>query len=44
MVQFSTRPVKGQQRECSGRIGMQPVVGMVMRNYDRQAGEKVTPE
>ncbi len=26
------------------RFGMQPVVGMVLRNYDRQAGEIVTSE
>jgi ribosomal protein S18 acetylase RimI-like enzyme len=26
------------------RFGMRPVLGMVVRNYDRQAGEKVTPE
>jgi len=26
------------------RFGMRPVVGMVIRNYDRQAGEPLTPK
>ena len=26
------------------RLGMRPVVGMVVRNYDRQAGEESTPD
>lgn len=26
------------------RFGMRPAVGMLMRNYDRQAGEPVTPD
>jgi GNAT superfamily N-acetyltransferase len=25
------------------RFGMRPVVGMVVRNYDRQAGEQISP-